>query len=150
MRAVDTNVLIRLVTRDDPKQVAAAEAFVATGAWASHLVLVETLWVLESVYDLDAKRCATAIDMLLNHTSRFKIPTLLRRRSRTFDASHLSDYLIASSSRSHAKPATCRLEPSIAISPHSMAPSVCSYGQRRTKAWCRRAGRAAHARREPS
>src|SRR5690606_29955824 len=67
MRAVDTNVLVRLVTRDDLKQVAAAESFVATGAWASHLVLVETVWVLESVYDLDAKRCATAIDMLLNH-----------------------------------------------------------------------------------
>ena len=29
MRAVDTNVLVRLVTRDDTKQVAAAEAFVA-------------------------------------------------------------------------------------------------------------------------
>jgi predicted nucleic-acid-binding protein len=67
MRAVDTNVLIRLVARDDARQVAAAEAFVATGAWVSHLVLVETSWVLESVYDLDPERCARAIDMLLNH-----------------------------------------------------------------------------------
>ena len=40
MRAVDTNVLVRLVTRDDRRQVAAAEAFVARGAWVSHLVLV--------------------------------------------------------------------------------------------------------------
>lgn len=69
MRAVDTNVLVRLVTRDDPKQVAAAEAFIATGAWVSHIVLVETLWVLESVYDLDAERRAMAIDMLLNHAT---------------------------------------------------------------------------------
>jgi predicted nucleic-acid-binding protein len=69
MRAVDTNVLVRLVTRDEPKQVAAAESFVASGAWVSHLVLAETLRVLESVYELDAERCATAIDMLLNHAN---------------------------------------------------------------------------------
>lgn len=69
MRAVDTNVLVRLVIRDDAKQVAAAEAFVAKGAWVSHLVLAETVWVLESVYELDAPRCATGVDMLLKHAS---------------------------------------------------------------------------------
>ena len=69
MRAVDTKVLVRLLTRDDPKQVAAAESFVAKGAWVSHVVLAETLWALESVYELDAKRRADAVDMLLNHTS---------------------------------------------------------------------------------
>lgn len=69
MRAVDTNVLVRLIARDDPKQVTAAESFVAKGAWISHLVLAETLWVLESVYELDAEQRATAVDMLLNHRS---------------------------------------------------------------------------------
>jgi len=67
MRAVDTNVLIRLVTRDDPRQVAAAEAFVARGAWVSHVVLVEAVWVLMSVYDLETAAVATAVEMLLNH-----------------------------------------------------------------------------------
>ena len=67
MRAVDTDVLVRLVTRDDPRQVTAAEAFVARGAWVSHIVLVETIWVLVSVYELDARAVATALDMLLNH-----------------------------------------------------------------------------------
>jgi len=67
MRAVDTNVLVRLVTRDDPKQVAAAEAFLRTGAWVSHLVLAETTWVLTAVYDLGPAEVATAVDMLLNH-----------------------------------------------------------------------------------
>jgi len=33
MRVVDTNVLVRLLTRDDPRQVAIAEAFVASGVW---------------------------------------------------------------------------------------------------------------------
>jgi predicted nucleic-acid-binding protein len=67
MRAVDTNVLVRLATRDDAKQVAAAEAFIATGAWVSHLVLVEAMWVLASVYDLGPSAIATAVEMFLNH-----------------------------------------------------------------------------------
>jgi len=67
VRAVDTNVLVRLVSRDDARQVAAAEAFVAPGAWVSHVVLVETVWVLTSVYERDAAGTATAVEMLLNH-----------------------------------------------------------------------------------
>jgi predicted nucleic-acid-binding protein len=67
MRAVDTNVLVRLVTRDDARQVAAAEAFVARGAWVPQVVLVEAVWVLMSVYELEAPAVATAVDMLLNH-----------------------------------------------------------------------------------
>lgn len=69
MRAVDTNVLVRLVTRDDHDQVASAELFVEKGAWISHLVLAETTWVLSAAYDLDHAAIATAIDMLLNHNS---------------------------------------------------------------------------------
>ena len=67
MRAVDTNVLVRLVTRDDAKQVAAAEAFVAAGAWVPHLALAEAMLVLHSVYDRDASAIATAAEMLVNH-----------------------------------------------------------------------------------
>jgi predicted nucleic-acid-binding protein len=67
MRAVDSNVLVRLVTRDDARQVASAEAFVAGGAWVSHVVLVEAVWVLTSVNELEAPAVATAVDMLLDH-----------------------------------------------------------------------------------
>ena len=67
MRAVDTNVLVRLATRDDARQVAAAEAFAAKGAWVSHLVLAEACWVLASVYERSPTDIATAVDMLLNH-----------------------------------------------------------------------------------
>lgn len=67
MRAVDTNVLVRLVTRDDTKQVVAAEAFIALGAWVSHLALAEATWVLASVYERSAESIALAIEMLLNH-----------------------------------------------------------------------------------
>jgi predicted nucleic-acid-binding protein len=67
MRAVDTNVLVRLVARDDAKQMAVAEAFVARGAWVPHLVLAEATWVLTSVYDRGPQEIATAVEMLLNH-----------------------------------------------------------------------------------
>jgi predicted nucleic-acid-binding protein len=67
MRAIDTNVLVRLLARDDAKQVAAAERFVEVGAWVSHLVLMEAAWELDSVYDLAPAAIATAIEMLLVH-----------------------------------------------------------------------------------
>ena len=67
MRAVDTNVLVRLITRDDPRQVVSADHFVAKGAWVSHLPLAETSWVLASVYDRSAAEIATAVELLLNH-----------------------------------------------------------------------------------
>ena len=67
MRAVDTNILVRLVVRDDAAQVGAAEKYVAGGAWVSHLVLAETVWVLDAVYERSAPQISTAIEMLLNH-----------------------------------------------------------------------------------
>ncbi len=67
MRAVDTNVLVRLIARDDPKQAAAAEMFVAGGAWVSLLVLAETIWVLDSVYERTPEQIAIAVEMLLAH-----------------------------------------------------------------------------------
>jgi predicted nucleic-acid-binding protein len=67
MRALDTNGLVRLVTRDDARQVVAAEDFVAPGAWVSCLVLAEAVWALSAVYDLAPAEIATAVQMLLNH-----------------------------------------------------------------------------------
>lgn len=67
MRAVDTNVLVRLITRDDLRQAAAAETFIEKGAWVSVLALAEATWVLSSVYKLGPKSLARAIEMLLNH-----------------------------------------------------------------------------------
>lgn len=67
MRAVDTNILVRIIARDDPKQLAAAETFIARGAWVSTLVLAETAWVLASVYELEHDEIATVIEMLLAH-----------------------------------------------------------------------------------
>lgn len=67
MRAVDTNVLVRLIARDDAAQVAGAEAFVAPGAWVPQIALVEAIWVLDSIYAMKPQQIAEAVEMLLNH-----------------------------------------------------------------------------------
>jgi len=67
MRAVDTNVLVRLATRDDPRQLAAAETYVANGAWIPQIALVELAWVLESVYGLGRRERTLAVEILLAH-----------------------------------------------------------------------------------
>lgn len=69
MRAVDTYVLVRLLTRDDPRQAAAADAFIEPGAWVSIVALTEAIWVLAAVYELDAGQLATCLQMLLSHKS---------------------------------------------------------------------------------
>jgi predicted nucleic-acid-binding protein len=67
MRAVDTNILVRLITRDDSQQLTAAEAYIVKGAWVSSVVLAETSWVLSSVYGLSEEQIGTVIEMLLSH-----------------------------------------------------------------------------------
>src|SRR2546422_3536160 len=66
MRAVDTNALVRLITGDNPTQVAVAEEFVQKGAWVSKLAVAEVAWVLASVYKRKAPDIVSAIEMLLN------------------------------------------------------------------------------------
>lgn len=52
MGAVDTNVLVRLLVGDDPVQTKRAETFLEARrpVWISTVVLVETVWVLMTVY----------------------------------------------------------------------------------------------------
>jgi len=69
MRALDTNVLVRLLVRDETAQTKAADTFIAKGAWVSHLVLAETLWVLSAVYERSAQQLIALLDILLAHES---------------------------------------------------------------------------------
>jgi len=64
---VDTNILVRLLTRDDARQTAAAERFIEGGAWVPALALAETIWVLESVYGSGAGDLGKEVEMLLHH-----------------------------------------------------------------------------------
>lgn len=67
MHAIDTNVLVRLIVRDDDRQVTSAEMFIEIGAWVSILALAETTWVLTSIYEFDARSLTKTIKMLLAH-----------------------------------------------------------------------------------
>jgi predicted nucleic-acid-binding protein len=66
MRAVDTNVLVRLLIQDDARQFERARAFVAGGAWVSHVVLAETAWVLARLYRIEPGDIARMLEMLLS------------------------------------------------------------------------------------
>ncbi len=62
MIAVDTNVLVRFLTWDDPEQAAQAKALLGgQDVFAPKTVLLETEWVLRSLYGLSASQIAAAL-----------------------------------------------------------------------------------------
>ena len=62
MRAVDTNVVVRYLTGDDLGQAARARAAIETGrVFVGTTVLLETEWVLRSVYGFAGKEVAAAL-----------------------------------------------------------------------------------------
>lgn len=91
MIGVDTNVLVRYLAQDDAKQsVAATRLFqslsAATPAYVSHIVLAETVRVLESCYAADAVRIDQVIETLLRtealHVERADVVWRALRRFR--------------------------------------------------------------------
>jgi predicted nucleic-acid-binding protein len=68
MAAIDTNVLVRLVTRDDPAQFAKAQAFVQEHqpVLVTQLSVLELVWVLMSRYGLPKTKVCRIVEALLN------------------------------------------------------------------------------------
>jgi predicted nucleic-acid-binding protein len=67
MRALDTNVLVRLVTGETPEQAEKAAAFVEPGAWVPLAATLECAWVLSATYALTGAELADTIAMLLEN-----------------------------------------------------------------------------------
>ena len=62
MLAIDTNVVVRYLTGDHPEQSARARKLIeSTDAFVATTVLLETEWVLRSVYGFGAERLAGAL-----------------------------------------------------------------------------------------
>jgi predicted nucleic-acid-binding protein len=62
MIAVDTNVVVRLLTGDDARQAAQAAALLETEeVWLSKSVILETEWVLRSLYRFRGTQLFAAI-----------------------------------------------------------------------------------------
>ena len=70
MIGLDTNVLVRYVMQDDPKQSARASRLIESltpeaPGFVPIVALVELVWVLTSCYDLTREQIAQALDGLL-------------------------------------------------------------------------------------
>jgi predicted nucleic acid-binding protein len=62
MLAIDTNLIVRYLTGDHPKQSARARALIGSeDVFVCLTVLLETEWVLRSVYDYTAAQLARAL-----------------------------------------------------------------------------------------
>ena len=65
MRAVDTNVVVRFLTGDDPRQAARARAIIGhEPVFIPRTVILETERVLRAVYDLSPDRVIPALRAL--------------------------------------------------------------------------------------
>ena len=68
MIALDTNVIVRIVTADDPDQLQAARAvFEADDLWICKTVFLETEWVLRFSYELSRSSIRTVFRKLLGY-----------------------------------------------------------------------------------
>ena len=66
MRAVDTNLVVRIFSRDDPKQAEiAAKILAAEQVFLAKTVMLEFEWVMRSVYRKPMLAIAAALDRML-------------------------------------------------------------------------------------
>jgi predicted nucleic-acid-binding protein len=64
--ALDTNVVVRFLTRDDPAQAIRARALIETGAaFVPRTVVLETEWVLRTIYRFERDAIAAGLMRLL-------------------------------------------------------------------------------------
>jgi predicted nucleic-acid-binding protein len=104
MIGLDTNILIRYLTQDDPVQSARATEILErhltphNPGFVSVVAMAETVWVLDRAYRLTAQEIATAVERLLqvevlaieNEQEVFTAMVALKRRRGSF-----ADALIA-------------------------------------------------------
>lgn len=80
MIGLDTNVIVRYVMQDDPKQSQKAARLIEalsvdSPGFVPLVAVVEFVWVLTSCYELKREQVATAIDGIL-HTKEFVVDRL--------------------------------------------------------------------------
>lgn len=109
MIALDTNLLVRLLTNDDARQASKVErwldqnASAQSPAYVDHIVLCELGWVLERSYDYGRDEVHGALAALLEYDQlKVESPALVRRALGLYAVgpADFSDYLLAV--RAHA------------------------------------------------
>ena len=108
MKALDTNVLVRFLVKDDEQQTKAAYRRFKEAETNKEvlfipvLVVLETVWVLESVYEVTKQEILDSIDeLLLMPILEFEVQSVIRSfvSSARETKMDLSDILIAHSAR---------------------------------------------------
>ncbi len=78
MIGIDTNVLVRYLAQDDPDQTLIATKLIENKssdnnpAFINHIVLCETMWVLERLYNVKKPLMTEILEKILN-TEQFEI-----------------------------------------------------------------------------
>ncbi len=78
MKALDTNVLVRFLVKDDEAQARKAARFIIRDCSSedpcliNRIVLCELVWVLETAYGYPAQRVAAALERIL-HTRQLRV-----------------------------------------------------------------------------
>jgi predicted nucleic-acid-binding protein len=107
--ALDTNLLVRLLTNDDPRQSAKVDAWLRENAtprspaYVDHVVLCELAWVLGTSYGYlrgDVHKAMTAL--LLQEQLKVEAPAIVRQALALYESGpgDFSDYLLAERARS--------------------------------------------------
>ena len=109
MIGLDTNVLVRYLTQDDPAQFAKAAAFIDAASEREEQFLINTpvlcelVWVLTAVYDYSREEIARALEQIFT-TAQFEIERLDEARQALGDfrssRADFSDALIGRINRS--------------------------------------------------
>jgi predicted nucleic-acid-binding protein len=104
---IDTNILVRLLTRDDLQQFTAAVELVKTSSgerplFVNPVVIAEVVWVLERAYGIDPQVARDKLAGLLD-TVEIKVPDVMRmeRWANWLHSPHpdISDVIIAGINR---------------------------------------------------
>ena len=126
MIGVDTNVLVRYLVQDEPRQAARATAFIRTASlrnesfFVNNIVLCELVWVLQSAYNYPREVISDALEKLLL-AEHFEIEdrdtvwtalALYRERHGDF-----ADYLIGSKNLAYGCDRTVTLDRSLRNQP---------------------------------
>ena len=103
MIGLDTNVLVRHATQDDPQQSAVAERLLSSlseqePGFVSLITMVESVWVLQRAYQAPNEVIIRFVNGLLNAREiRVQAPDIVRRAARLLESGSggFSDAVIA-------------------------------------------------------
>lgn len=133
MIAVDTNVLVRYLTGDDPKQSAEAARFIdgvverSEMLFVSQIVLCEIVWVLSFAYQVRRAEIAAILNQLRRATHLcIESPDEVQRATDSFERGKgdFADYLVAERAAAHGCPVVVTFDRALLADARFMRPSA--------------------------